>query len=656
VLTLIPEAAPDQPGALPAVAARPAEPTAPRDEETEAAEAARKYEHKLREQLLAAQAPRPGFLQRHSKGVALAVLGLLVIAGAVTFVVVRTQRRSGEAREAVEAARKGIARDTLGSLREATRVLARARRADPANDEATALAAEAAALLAHDFGDAAADATARDLLRSGRAGAAGPAVRWLLADSGRDEAERQSAAAALLDAGVASPLARTLAGEILLARRDREGARLHLEPGTRATPPLLRAFCALGDVDLASGNPEAALAHYQLVLRAHATHPGAAIGAAEARLQLGRELPEALRTLQAVEADPASAPRVSNRLRMDLAMARLLASTGHAPQALDRLAACASRHPERPEIAAAQAEALSRMGALDRALSAAQGAVRLAPNEGSYRELVARLELDGGRYRELLAETAAAPTRTLRLYRGMALFRLGDASGARGEFEATRRDGKMPADAAAWMALTELALGHRREAEAITQALLSAPVPSALAFVARARLDLGYSRADLAERRFREALARDPEVPEARVDLGKLLLARGSAGEAREVLEKAAARSPGDFVTRLTLGRARAATGDAAGAARELEAALEAKPRDPSALIELAAARLALGDPAASRQAAELAIASNPRLAGAWVAAGKAAAAQGDRSGARRMFDRAAKIGTRAREAHGARK
>jgi tetratricopeptide (TPR) repeat protein len=645
VLTLIPEAsaAPARSGP-PASAAPPAEST-PRDEEAEAAEAARRYEHKLREQLLAAPAPQPSFLQRHRKGVALGVLALLVIAGSVTFAVVRAQRRSSEAREAVAAARKGIARDTLGSLREATRVLARAQRSDPAYAEAGVLAAEAAALLAHDFGDAAAAATARELLRSGRAGALQPAIRWLLAD-GRDEAEAQSAAAALLAAAAsdASPLAHVLAGEILLARGDQAGARPQLEAGTRATPPLLRALCALGDADLAGGDAEAALAHYQLVLRAHATHPGAAIGAAEARLQLGRELPEALRTLKAVEADPTSVPRVRDRLRMDLAMARLLAATGHAPQALDRLAASASKHPRRPEIAAAQAEALSRMGAFDRALRAARGAVGLAPNEATYRELVARLELDGGRYRELLGETAQAPTRTLRLYRGIALFRLGNPAAARREFEAMRRDGKMPADAAAWMALAELALGNRRTAEAITKTLLSAPAPGALAFVARARLDLASSRLDLAERRFREALARDPEVPEARVDLGSLLLGRGRAAEAREVLEKAAARSPGDFATRFALGRARAATGDAAGAARELQAALEVRPRDPAALVELAAARLALGDPAASRQAAEMAIAANPRLPGAWVAAGKAASAQGDQSAARRMFDRAAKL------------
>jgi tetratricopeptide (TPR) repeat protein len=650
VLTLIPKAA-EAPGSGPPEAVRPAEAAAPHDEEeAAAAEAARKYEHKLREQLLAQPAPPPSFLQRNKKAVALAVAALVVIAGAVTFAVVRAQRRLGEAREAVTAARKGIARDTLGSLREATRVLERARRADPANAEADVLAAEAAALLAHDFGDAAAGATAGDLLRSGRAGAAGPAVRWLLADGGHDEAERQSAAAALLAAaGDAPPFAHALAGEILLARSDREGARRQLEAAARATPPLLRALCALGDADLASGDAEAALARYQLVLRAHATHPGAAIGAAEARLQLGRELPEALRTLQAVEADPTSAPRARDRLRMDLAMARLLAATGHAPQALNRLQTAASQRPDRPEIAAAQAEVLSRIGAFDRALRAARGAVKLAPGEASYRELVARLQLDSERYADLLTETASAPTRTIRLYRGIALFRLGNASGARHEFEAMRRDGKMPADAAAWMALAELALGHRREAEAITQALLSAPTPGALAFVARARLDLASSRADLAERRFREALARDPDVPEARVDLGSLLLARGRAAEASDVLEKAVATNPGDFAARLALGRARAATGDAAGAARELQAALEIRPRDSAALVELATARLALGDPAASRQAAEQAIAANPRLARAWVAAGKAAAAQGDHSAARHMFDRAAKLGRRAR-------
>ena len=655
VLALIPEAPATQ---KPMAETRPADgprqvATATGDEESEASAAARTYEHELREKFLAESPPRPSFLRRHALGAALVGVALAVAAGVSIYLAVRSSRRAVEARAAVDAARKGLARDTLGALREAERVLASAGRVAPASAEAAAVEAEVAGLLARDFGDQAARARVRELLASGSAGAGASAARWLVADG---QGESAAADALLDEATRGTPLARALAGEILLARRDRDGARVHLEAAAHATPPLLRALAALGDLELARGDPGAALDRYSLVLRAHPTHPHAAIGAAEARLRLGRDLPEALRVLEAVDAAADSAPALRDRLRMDLLMARLLAVAGRAAEAERRLRDAAARNPAHADVAAAQAEVFAHAGDLDHAIRSAEGAVRLAPGDATYRELLVRLQLRRGLYRELLASSETAPSRTLRLYRGIARFELGQPVLALAELEGTRRDGKMTAEDAGWMALAHIAAGHRPQAAVIVAALLAAPTPHAVALLARGRLDLASGQADAAERRFREAVDRDPDLIDARCDLGRVLLARGRTAEARDVLEKAVARNPHDLQARFELGRARLATGDAGGAVRALEAVRAERPQDPAVLVTSSSAQLAAGNPAEARRLAERALEIAPKSAAAALAAGKAAAAQGATRDARGLLERAAKLGGKGPEAADARR
>lgn len=661
VLSLLP----DSPGSGPASSAA-AEPEPPAtaggmhpmavtviaDEESEAEAAARSYEYELREKLLAEPAASHGFLRRHARAVSLTALALAALAGLAVFMGVRNQRRAGDARAAVQAARKGLARDTAGALREASRVLDGALRTLPDDAEANALAAEISALQAHDYGDARAQARARDLLASGRAGAGAVAARWLVAAPD----EERAAAQALLDSAPdGTPLARALAGELLLSRRDLEGARLQLDAAARASPPLLRALVGLGDLDLARGDVEAALGRYVLALRAHPTHPRAALGAAEARLRLDRDLPEALRALEAVNADPGSVAPRKDALRMDLVMARLLAAGGRSADAEKRLADAARRDPNQPLVAVAQAEVRARAGDIDGALRAAERAVRLAPEEAS-RELLARLQLRRGRYRELLSTSDAAATRTLRLYRGIAALELGDPQRARTELEGTRRDGKMTAEAASWTALAELAAGRRRQASALISALLAAPSPHPVALLARARLALAERQPDAAERNLRASVERDPDLVDARLDLGRLLLEQHRAAEARDVLEKAVARNPFHLEARRELARARLATGDAVGAAGEFDRVVAERPDEAATWIALSSARLAAGSAGEARRAAERALSLSPRSASAALAAGKAAAAQGEVRDAQRLLELAARLGGRAPEGAEARR
>ncbi|HYS79569.1 MAG TPA: tetratricopeptide repeat protein [Anaeromyxobacteraceae bacterium] len=613
----------------------------PRDDDDEANEAARTYEHELRTKLLAETEHAHGRWRRHRRTLAAAAVVLALAGGAATFLAVRTNRRAGEARTAVDAARKGLARDTVGALREASRVLATARAVLPDDAAAAALTVEVDGLLARDHGDAAARGRVKELLAAGRGGEGALAGQWLVAEHGE---ERAAAEALVEGARRATPLSQALAGEVLLSRREHASARPLLEAAARAQPPLLRALTSIGDLELARGDVSAALERYQLVLRAQRNHPRAALGEAEIRLRSGEDLPGALRALEAVDADPDSQPPLAERLRFDLILSRLLAAAGRTGDADRRLALAAARHPEEPRVAAAQADVLARAGDLDRALRAAEGAARLAPGEQVYRELHGHLLLRSGRYRELLASTSSAPTRALRLDRGIARLRLGEPDAARAELEGTSREGKMTPEAAAWMALAELASGRRAQAAAIVAALLAAPTPHPVALLARGRLDLAERKPAEAERRFRAAAERAPELTEARVDLGRLLRERGRGAEARPVLEQAVARDPHHPLARLELGRARLATGDAAGAARDLEAALADRPQDAGGLTALAQAQLAAGRPADARRAGDRAVAADPRSGAAALAAGQAAQAQGDTAAARELLRRAQKL------------
>lgn len=640
---------------LPEVKERaPAPPAAapPREEEVRQAEAeAHSYEHELRAKLMPDATARPGFVRRHLRALVGAAVAIAALAGVTVFFTVRSQRRTGEARAAVDAARKGLARDTAGAVREAARVLAEAREVLSKDRPAAVLAAEAAAVLAHDHGDEAARATAQEILAELPPEVA-PGARFLLAP------EDRAAATALLDRATGgSPFDRAVAGELLLSRRDLEGARLHLEAAARASPPLLRAVAALGDLELARSDPEAALTRDLAALKVHPSHPRAAIGAAEACLRLGRQLGDALHALEAVDADPESTPRLDDRLRLDLALARLLGAAGRGAEAERRLREAEARQPLNPGLALVEAEVLASAGDLDHALRAAERAVRLAPRDDpGPRELLARLQLRRGRFRELLAATESAPTRTLRVYRGVARLELGDAARAAAELEATRRDGKTTTEAASWLALAEVARGRRPQAVALTAALLVTAAPPAPALVAKGRLELLGKRPDLAEKRFREAIQRDPDLMVARRDLGRLLLERGRAREAREVLDKAVARAPYDLEARRDLGRAALAAGDPSGARRELELVVAERRDDATAWLSLASTYLALNQAAEGRRAAEQALRLAPRSSRAALLAGKAAAAAGAPSEARRHLQLAVKLAGRGPEAADARR
>lgn len=544
----------------------------------EAARIAARYEHELREKMAGQRDPSE---HGHRPAIILVVVVAVAVLSIVTFYFVRRAHRAQDALAAVAAARAGLARDTLGSLTEAARALQEAGAADPRPRDATVLEAEVASLLWTDFADEKALARARALAASPDAGEGALVARYLAAPG---PAEREQAAAALVAAAPgAGPLVGVLAAAVLRGRGDREGARRYLEAAARATPPMLRALADLGDMTRAAGDPEEALRLYRLALQAHPTHPRSVLGAAEVRLSLSRGLEESLAEVQAMDKDPQSPPPGPDRLRAELVHARLLFALGRHDDAVADLATAGGRFPGRPEVPAAVAEMEMARGAFDRAEVAAERAAAISPRDPALKELLARVRLGRGRYRELLQETEGTTSRPLLLIRAQARADLGEWERARAELEATRRDGRMSPEAAAWMAYCDAATGRRAKALVILQALEAAKDPPAMAGVARGRLLAAEGKHAEAEKALRPAAAAPGAPLLAQVELGSEVRAQGRAGEAAGILDAALKRNPFHARARLERARARLDMGDARGAAEDARKVLEDHPRDAEA-------------------------------------------------------------------------
>lgn len=611
---------------------------------TEVARIAHEYERELRMKLVDAPGPPPGFFRRHWLGLLSAALAVLVITGgSTTYFLVRRQNRSQEVRDYVESAKKGLARDTVGALREAARVLGEARALDPASKEAASLLTEVSALLASDHDDSEARQVAQQLVDSGKAGEGALSAGYLLATT---PAERAAPAEAVVTSDSRpGTLLQTLGGEVMLVRGEVERGLKLLEAAARAAPPMLRALVDLGDFHRTQGDWEQALTYHLAALAALPTHPRAALGAAESKLALGRDLEAALRSLEAIEADPGSAPPAADRLRFELVLARLLAATGDRAAAIARLDRAAIKFGARAEAAATTAEIDLASGALDRAVREAEDAVRLAPKEVRHRILLARALAGRGQYREIIGATGNFDSREIHIWRGVAYYKLGEYAKAMGALERTRREGKMPAEAAVHYALIQFALGQEAQARSLLRTLTSLESPPTLAFVASGRMEESRGQFENAESQYRTAVARDPLDLEANCALGRLLLARDHAADALPYLEKAAHINPFHAEARVALAQAHLSGGNAQEARAELAAVLASEPRNAEALRTSVDAAIADQDPAGARRAANRALSTDPHNPRSWLAVARAALAQGDTKTTRYFAERAAKSG-----------
>ncbi len=622
-------------------------------EAAEAARLAEQYERELREKLMSAPEPPPGFLRRHRRAVIATAVLIAAAGGGAVFWKVRSRVRLEEAAHAGRDARAGLARDTLAALRKASEVLASAREISRADPKLASLAVQVAAVLASDYGDERARGLARTLAATGTAGEGALAARLLCAD---DKAEREEAEKEILAAPPgSSPLLQALAGEALLRRGEIEAGRGKLESAAQANPPLLRAIADLGDAALAAGDAEGALTYYSAAITAHSTHARSVIGAAEARLALKRDLDVSRKEIASVDADPGSAPPDAAAVRFEIAAARVIAAGGAAADGAARLSRASEKLGLSAPLAAASAEIRLAAREWDRAETDAARAVDLAPKDASYRVLLARARIGRGKLAEALTATAGSDERAIHVQRAIARYGLGQYREAKAELDKTRSaDKKMPAEAAVWYALCDVALGKAAKAEGLLSVLVAVRAPPPLSFVALGRAQEAQGKLDEAEQSYRSATEKDDRAPEGFTALGKLLLARGKPKEAAEPLERAVKLDPLGADGRLALAEARLAADEPAAARAELDAVLLARPRDGRALRALTEAYLAEHQPDEARRAAERAMGAEPRDPASWICAAKAALAQGDAATALRMAGRASKMagkGPRAAEA-----
>jgi tetratricopeptide (TPR) repeat protein len=295
-------------------------------------------------------------------------------------------------------------------------------------------------------------------------------------------------------------------------------------------------------------------------------------------------------------------------------------------------------------------------GSWDRAEAEAKRVVELAPKDPDGRVLLARARIGRRDYAGALAATERIDTRAAHLQRAIARYERGEIEAARAELELTLRDGRLTAEAAAWFALTEVALRRFEQADALLERLTGAPNPPAIAFLALGKLRAAEGKPEEAEKAWRAAVAREPRYAEAQAVLGHFLAAAGRNVEAVDPLARAVAADGSRTADRIALAEARVASGDPARARADLDLVLAGRPKDPDALRVLAQAWMGEKSWGEARKAAERASAVAPRDPRPLLVAARAVLQLGDRGEAKKFVDRAMRLGPTGASADEARK
>jgi tetratricopeptide (TPR) repeat protein len=132
--------------------------------------------------------------------------------------------------------------------------------------------------------------------------------------------------------------------------------------------------------------------------------------------------------------------------------------------------------------------------------------------------------------------------------------------------------------------------------EQMFQSYDAAP-PSTALLLDKADLLLEAGRMEEAQKTYAEALAREPENPQALVSLAGALARTGRHDEAMALLEGARRRQPDALMFTAAIGNAALLSGDAAKAAAMLEQVAMAAPHDHNTLARLSTAWRLLDDP-----------------------------------------------------------
>ncbi len=572
---------------------------APRVElNTQATEAiAREYERELREKL-EAKKQKKTFLQRYGLVVAL-VSVVAVVAGGFGGSYWLTQRRNhGDTLDsAIAKGLTGIGADTREQYQLALKSLDQALSMDDSNVSAQAYRAYAHAMLFAEHGRDPKDREAALASLTGRVRTALPefalVVDYLVADEASLNAARQQLLGSVLD----KSLVHAHAGRVLMADKKFDPALEQLKKAVELDPRQTLALVALGNYYLNFEDWESALDMFARAEPLSKFHPERVLGQAQARLELSRELPEALGDLEALPTNAAVPERLKGRHALLLGRAQS-ANSKH-EEALktltDGLAANAKTQAFAYQMALGQAH--RNAGQMAAGQKAYEEALKLNPKSEEAKEGLGRTLLARSREKELLERIKDEPNlRRVALVRGIAWSRLGDQKKVREELARTQVGGKYPAEAAVYLALADAAEEQGDKAVELLEKL-AATRKRATVQVALARVYMQKNQLDKAKAQLEEA-AKDPLDYEGNALLGQLLLDAGVPLDlALEPLQRAVERNGSHAPSRHLLTRTLLALGRTADAIKQVEAwtldnpALEQAWRD-AALVYLEAGRL----------------------------------------------------------------
>ena len=529
-----------------------------------AAEAiAKEYERELREKL-AEKSEEKTFLQRNGTWLAvLAVLGLAALSVTGMVLYLRKKHNGHDLKDSMAEAKKAFVLDTVAGYRSGLDALSTALSMDSSNEEALAMMAYAHSLLYAEHGQAPEEKSAAEkALVQGQVDSQFPALALVSSYYLATEKDRTRLRQAVLDANLEQTEVQELAGRILLQKKDTKGARARFKRALDlAHQTNVRALVALGDYYREAQDYQNALLLYATATQLSPHHLQRAVGDAETHIALGSDYPVALAALQAV---PASEDAPSEVLaRRELATGRLLALTGSAPTAIERLKSADAKYPGHAfEFALARAEATRLGGDMAAAQSVYELSLKLNADSEDAKDGLARVLMAEDKERELLARIAPRENeRKLWLVRGAALAKLGAWKPARAELQKTQVGGKYPLESVMYLALADAAEGQAERAQQVLEKALAASkkTHSELS-VALGQVYWQRGALDKARAQFEEA-SKDPFNYEAPCALGRLWVLQGELQKALEPLTQAVARNASHGEARHALGRAYLASG-----------------------------------------------------------------------------------------------
>jgi tetratricopeptide (TPR) repeat protein len=543
---------------------------------TQATEAiAKEYERELRAKLEVTKQKKT-FWQLHGLKIAVIAGASVILLGlGGSFAWTRVKNQGETVDSALAKGLSGVNADTKEQYGAAVRALDQALTMDDGNAEALALKAYAHAMLFAEHGGKPEDREAAiKSMSDPKARQARPDLALVVDLLTADDAGRGAARQQLLGSDLEKGIVQAQAGRMLLLDKKYDEALTRLKKATELDPRSVRALVALGDYYLAFEDWDTALEMLSRAEPLSRYHPARVIGHAEARLELGRELPEALADLEGLPKN-AEVPKALQG-RYVLMLGRAQSANGKHEEALKTLTEAQPLYTQYAfDYAIALGQAQRAAGLMAQAQKSFEDALKLEPRSEQAKEGLGRVLLARSREKEVTDRLRPEKdARKVALLRGIAWYRMGDLKKARQELSATQVGGKFPAEAAIYLALIDAAdEGQSDKAmEQLEKLAATLRKNKSVVQVALARVYMQKGSLDKARGMLEEA-AKDPADYEGNALLGELLLKAGVPLEvAMEPLTRAVERNGSHAPSRHHLTRTLLALGKIPEAVKQIEA------------------------------------------------------------------------------------